>query len=99
VDNFAPLDALAWQVHVYGDAAPQITAACRERRLPLHVFAWHSAMRRRGLSRNAVYLVRPDGYVALADPMARATTLTSYLDAHLSGVPAEPAPSAAQRIA
>jgi 2-polyprenyl-6-methoxyphenol hydroxylase-like FAD-dependent oxidoreductase len=98
-DNFAPLDALVWQVHVYGKAASEITAACRERRLPLHVFAWHSAMRRRGLARNAVYLVRPDGYVALADPTARASTLTSYLDAHLIGVPAAPGESAAQRIA
>jgi hypothetical protein len=30
---------------------------------------------------NALYLVRPDGYVALADREARATTLTSFLDA------------------
>ena len=98
-DNFAPLDALAWQVHVYGEAAPEITAACRERQLPLHVFAWQSAMRRRGLARNAVYLVRPDGYVALADSTARASTLTSYLDAHLSSAPATPAAGSAQRIA
>ena len=34
-----------------------------------------------GLRRNAVYLVRPDGYVALADPEGRAAALTSYLDA------------------
>ena len=70
-DNFAPLDSLAWQVHVYGDAAPEIEAACRERRLALHVFPWRSATRRTGLRRDALYLVRPDGYVALADPEAR----------------------------
>ena len=79
-DNFAPLSSLAWQVHVYGAAAPEIEAACRERRLALHVFPWRSAMRRRGLRRDAVYLVRPDGYVALADGDGRALTLTRYLD-------------------
>src|SRR5215813_12098867 len=76
-DNFAPLRALAWQVHVYGEAAPEIEAVCRERKLALHVFPW-----RPGLRRNAVYLVRPDGYVALADPDASAATLQAYLEKH-----------------
>jgi hypothetical protein len=80
-DNFAPLASLSWQVHVYGDASGELQAACAERKLPLHGFPWRSAMGRAGLRRNAVYLVRPDGYVALADSEGRATAITSYLDA------------------
>jgi 2-polyprenyl-6-methoxyphenol hydroxylase-like FAD-dependent oxidoreductase len=80
-DNFGPLTSLDWQIHVYGDAAPQIRAMCDARRLPLHVFPWRLEMDRVGLLRDAVYLVRPDGYVALADPHAGATAVTSYLDA------------------
>jgi len=81
-DNFAPLTSLDWQVHVYGDAAPEIQAACNARNLPLHVFPWQPVMRRTGLRRNVVYLLRPDGYLALVDTKASAMTLTSYLDAH-----------------
>jgi len=81
VDNFTPLTSLDWQVHVYGDAAPEIQAVCQERTLPLHVFPWRLEVGRAGLRRNAVYLVRPDGYVALADPAGRAAAITSYLDA------------------
>jgi len=88
-DNFAPLSSLTWQVHVYGQATPEIGAACRQHRLALHVFPWQSAIRRTGLRRDAVYLVRPDGYVALADPDARASTLTRYLDERLVSVRAE----------
>jgi len=62
-DNFTPLTSLDWQVHVYGDAAPEIRSACDERKLPLHAFPWRPEMGRTGLRRNAVYLVRPDGYV------------------------------------
>jgi hypothetical protein len=80
-DNFAPLASLDWQVHVYGDAKPEIRAACDARKLPLHVFPWQPEMNRAGLRRNAVYLLRPDGYVALADPAGNATAITSYLDA------------------
>ena len=68
LDNFAPLTSLTWQVHVYGEAATGIEAACQNRKLPLHVFPWRQEMSRAGLQRNAVYLVRPDGYVALAHP-------------------------------
>ena len=79
-DNFTPLTSLAWQVHVYGDAAPEIQAACDSRRVPLHVFPWRPEMDSAGLQAKAVYLVRPDGYVALADPEGSATAITSYLD-------------------
>lgn len=81
VDNFTPLRSLDWQVHVYGDAAADIQAVCVERTLPLHVFPWHPVMDRTGLRRNAVYLVRPDGYVALVDPEGSGLAVTSYLDA------------------
>ena len=86
-DNFKPLAAIAWQVHVYGEAAPEIRAVCDERKLPLHQFRWRAAMGRAGLRQNAVYLVRPDGYVALADAPARAATIAAYLEAR--GIVAE----------
>jgi 2-polyprenyl-6-methoxyphenol hydroxylase-like FAD-dependent oxidoreductase len=81
-DNFAPLTALDWQVHVYGEAADEIKSLCAARKLPLHVFPWRSEMSRTGLRRNAVYLVRPDGYVALADREANAAAVILYLDTH-----------------
>ena len=66
-DNFAPLTSLAWQVHVYGEPRRGVAEACAELGLPLHAFAWQPGMRRAGLMRGALYLVRPDGYVALAE--------------------------------
>jgi 2-polyprenyl-6-methoxyphenol hydroxylase-like FAD-dependent oxidoreductase len=80
-DNFTPLASLDWQIHVYGEAAPEILAMCQGRQLPLRVFPWRPAVGRTGLRRDAVYLVRPDGYVALADPGANTTLISSYLDA------------------
>ena len=84
-DNFTPLACLDWQVHVYGDAAPDIQALCDRRGLPLHVFRWRPEVGRTGLQRHAIYLVRPDGYVALAVPDGRETVITSYFDARRLG--------------
>jgi hypothetical protein len=92
-DNFAPLKSLDWQVHIYGEATPGIEAACRDRHVPLHVFPWRPAMRPIGVQANALYLIRPDGYVALADSNSQPATLAAYLDArHLQF--AAPDPSA-----
>jgi 2-polyprenyl-6-methoxyphenol hydroxylase-like FAD-dependent oxidoreductase len=82
LDNFAPLASLDWQLHVYGEATNDTVQLCQERQLPLHVFRWRPEARRAGLSQNAVYLVRPDGYIALAEQEGRAATIAAYLDAH-----------------
>jgi hypothetical protein len=81
-DNFAPLKSMDWQVHVYGDAQDDLQTACKARNLPIHAFAWRPDMERAGLQRNAVYLVRPDGYVAMASTEGLVAAVTSYLDAH-----------------
>jgi len=80
-DNFAPLDSIDWQVHVYGEPRPQIESLCRDRGVPLHAFAWCAELAPSGLERDAVYLVRPDGYIGLADPTAEPAALAAYLDA------------------
>ena len=80
-DNFIPLRSLDWQLHVYGEAAPAVREMCEARQLALRVFPWRPEMGETGLRRNALYLVRPDGYVALADREGRATAVAAYLDA------------------
>jgi hypothetical protein len=77
-DNFAPLTSLDWQVHVYGDVQQGLREECAKLRLPLHAFAWQPGMRRAGLQNAAVYLIRPDGYVAFADPRAEPKQLRHY---------------------
>jgi hypothetical protein len=81
-DNFEPLTAVAWQVHVYGEAQQALSDACAGLRVPLHVFAWETQMRRAGLHKDALYLVRPDGYVGLVDVNASAEGLRRYFAAH-----------------
>jgi len=65
-DNFGPLSAGNWQIHVYGSPDAELSAWCGKRRVGLHQFAWTAAHDQAGLARNAAYLVRPDSYVAVA---------------------------------
>ena len=77
-DNFASLDSMDWQVHVYGTANAELAAWCGDHNLPLHVFAWRSEYEAAGLARDGLYLLRPDTYVALADGSGAADALARY---------------------
>jgi 2-polyprenyl-6-methoxyphenol hydroxylase-like FAD-dependent oxidoreductase len=81
-DNYERFSSLDWQVHCYGDVNSAVRVTCESRKLALHVFPWQSQMQHAGLRRNALYLVRPDEYVGLADAGADASALERYLDRH-----------------
>ena len=80
VDNYRPLSAMTWQIHVYGAAAPELTAWCQKHDMPLHAFEWRPRHGEAGLARNALYLLRPDSYVALADKSGAADAVQRYFD-------------------
>jgi hypothetical protein len=78
LDNFSPLASLDWQVHVYGEATVELRAAAERRGLALRRFPWSAAAAAAGLARDALYLVRPDGHVALAAATQDIAALDAY---------------------
>ena len=78
-DNFAPLTALRWQVHVYGHARKELAAACSALGIALYEFEWNKAARDAGVSDGGLYLIRPDGYIGLADAEADVSRLRNYV--------------------
>jgi 2-polyprenyl-6-methoxyphenol hydroxylase-like FAD-dependent oxidoreductase len=79
--NYDSLSAIAWQVHVYGAARPQLAEWCRANGVAFNVFSWQHAYGAAGLKESAAYLLRPDTYVALADPMGEPINLERYFAA------------------
>ena len=77
-DNFTPLSDAVWQMHVYGTATPDLVAWCNTHHLPLHRYDWSPEHEKAGLARDALYLIRPDTYVALADSTGSARAIESY---------------------
>ncbi|GGN98342.1 FAD-dependent monooxygenase [Saccharibacillus kuerlensis] len=67
-DNFAPAGTIEWQVHVYGEVRPALKEWCDSNDITLRCFVWNDACERAGIARDAAYLIRPDMYVAMADP-------------------------------
>jgi hypothetical protein len=80
IDNYEPLKAMIWQVHVYGGASPELKSWCQERGLPLYVFAWRPQYGKAGFAQDALYLIRPDTYVALAQRAGAVDSLRRYFE-------------------
>ena len=78
-DNYSPLASLQWQVHVYGVTSQTVCTTCREHDIALHEVPWSVRTHRAGLERDAAYLVRPDGYVAIAIPNQASAVLATFL--------------------
>jgi 2-polyprenyl-6-methoxyphenol hydroxylase-like FAD-dependent oxidoreductase len=78
VDNFDSLREPRWQVHVYGVAKQDVSAWCNKHDIPLHQYAWHDKQAAAGFAKDALYLIRPDAYVALADPGQSLVSLNRY---------------------
>jgi 2-polyprenyl-6-methoxyphenol hydroxylase-like FAD-dependent oxidoreductase len=77
-DNYQALKRIGWQIHVYGADVAGLRKWCEARNLPLHAFPWSGAMRHAGLQENALYLIRPDTYVALAEPAQSVEAVERY---------------------
>ena len=77
-DNFIPLAEPVWQVHVYGTANSDLSTWCSTHELALHQFDWGPEHEKAGLHRDAMYLIRPDTYVALADAAGSPSAIESY---------------------
>jgi hypothetical protein len=79
-DNYEPLKAMTWQVHVYGTASRELRTWCESHDLPLQVFAWRQEYGKAGFAQSAAYLIRPDTYVALASDPGKVGALQGYFD-------------------
>jgi 2-polyprenyl-6-methoxyphenol hydroxylase-like FAD-dependent oxidoreductase len=77
-DNFDTLTTTDWQLHVYGTLGARLSEWCASR-VAVHEFSWEAAHEAAGFSRDAMYLIRPDGYVALAASEQDPTLLERYL--------------------
>jgi 2-polyprenyl-6-methoxyphenol hydroxylase-like FAD-dependent oxidoreductase len=77
-DNFDTFESIGWQVHVYGTASQLLRDWCTSVGLLLHAFSWQHSYRKTGLSRNAMYLLRPDTYIAFAANEQNPELLKAY---------------------
>jgi 2-polyprenyl-6-methoxyphenol hydroxylase-like FAD-dependent oxidoreductase len=72
------LAQMTWQVFVYGQASAALATWCAGHSVALQVFEHRQDLAAAGVARDALYLLRPDTYVAVADPGGDPATLERY---------------------
>ena len=79
-DNYTSLKQITWQVHIYGTAKPDLKVWCNTYKIPLHEFEWLPAHQNAGLVHDALYLLRPDTYIAFTDAQGSAQAVSEYFN-------------------
>ena len=85
-DNHSVLQGKNWQAHIYGTPEKATSQLLEDRGVPLWSFPWSTGgglakdMTNKGFRRNAVYIIRPDGYIGLVCRQGDGMTLARYLD-------------------
>ncbi len=78
-DNFKSLQLIDWQIHIYGMANPDFKNSIKALGLNLNEYSWNGEAKKAGLEKNAVYLIRPDGYVAYANSIQDSKEMGNFL--------------------
>jgi hypothetical protein len=77
-DNYADLAGLDWRLQVYGGVNQGLAHAAAALGVTVDRFDWNEKAEQAGFGRDAAYLLRPDGHVALAMPHQDAAALQAY---------------------
>jgi 2-polyprenyl-6-methoxyphenol hydroxylase-like FAD-dependent oxidoreductase len=82
IDNFEPLSYIGWQLHVYGNCSAPLSEWCASKHIPVRHYAWQAAHGSAGLVEDAIYLLRPDTYIALVSQSQDPAVLAQYFATH-----------------
>lgn len=78
LNNFKPLASRTWQIHIYGTASNKLKFVAQALSLPIIEFNWVNEAGDKVLQQDALYLIRPDGYIALMEAHQDVAVLKDY---------------------
>lgn len=79
VDNYQGLQNLDWLVHIYGNASKELQEFLASIKMSFKEMVWNETFEQKGFLENALYLIRPDGHIALILEKQNIQELKSYL--------------------
>jgi len=83
VNNFEPLVSRQWQIHGYGHPTPELNKLLSEKKIPLYIFEWGPEVKTAGYLKDAIYIVRPDGYIGLTEGTGNIAKIAQYCDSYI----------------
>lgn len=99
-DNYDCLNSMAWHIQIYGDTHSNFNSVANFRGFRIFEFTWSKEAEALGFARDAFYLIRPDGHIALCDLRQNTSVLKAYLNDwdidHSRNVKAERSPDTFQ---
>lgn len=78
IENLGWPHPMNWSVQVFGKASKSLISYCDRKRIRLDHFFWKKKFEKKGIKKNVVYLIRPDGYIGFVDPEGKVENIQRY---------------------
>lgn len=79
-DNYDCLNAMSWHIQIFGDTHSNFNSVANFRGFKIFEFSWSKEAEALGFARDAFYLIRPDGHIALCNLRQNTSILKAYLN-------------------
>jgi 2-polyprenyl-6-methoxyphenol hydroxylase-like FAD-dependent oxidoreductase len=83
INNFEPLISKQWQAHFFGIPKAGLNNLFTKKNIPLYIFEWGPETKKAGYLKDALYIVRPDGYIGLVDRTVDISKISKYCDTYI----------------
>ncbi|BAC12594.1 pentachlorophenol-4-monooxygenase [Oceanobacillus iheyensis HTE831] len=80
INNYDALKSVDWQIHVYGKNSKKLNRLSQSFSIPVHYYKWSKVAKRKKVEKNSIFLVRPDGYIAVVITKKEIDVLKNYLN-------------------
>ena len=79
-DNYETLNSMTWHIQIYGETNSNFNSVANFRGFKIFEYQWTKEAEELGFARDAFYLIRPDGHIALCDLRQNTGVLKTFLN-------------------
>jgi 2-polyprenyl-6-methoxyphenol hydroxylase-like FAD-dependent oxidoreductase len=78
VENLGWPHPMRWNIQVFGKVHNNLKRYCDKSHIRLEHYPWNNKFQQKGIKKNFIYLIRPDGYIGLIDPKGKPENIQKY---------------------
>lgn len=83
VENLGWPHPMNWNARLFGNESLDLQKYFQQNKIEFKIFPWRASLEKYGISKNVLYLIRPDGYIGLIEPNLNLENVRNYLTKYL----------------
>lgn len=78
IENLGWPHPMKWNIQVFGKIHKNLRRYCEKHHIRLEHYPWNNEFEKKGIKKDFIYLIRPDGYIGFIDPKGKPENIQKY---------------------